>query len=112
MYGSIAVCIFVEHTEIEEIGDRFSTGWIRFPLRQSDRSEQFSIPNVPNTMRKLMVTWSPRWLGSQIEYSDLNNWTMAFPQFTWTMDGIQRGFWHPFANGDMHIQYAGKWSDT
>lgn len=85
----------------------WNTGFIRFPLSNTSVSQEFVIPWLNNDER-LRFRWAPKWMQSSVSYTGRSGENLAFPQFTWPLDGELRTDRFDFFDGYMIWKYAGK----
>lgn len=123
LYGTLALSIFIRRfgvvdPDVHPLMQReprkplraWNTGFLRFTLT-SETSQQWDMPNWLNNQERLRFTWSAKWMDSRIEYQGATGELLAFPQFTWPMDGRLRTEDFHFFDGIVVWKYAGKWEE-
>lgn len=123
-YGSIVISIFVQRNGIQEptvhpLMSRspgnplraWNTGFIYYTIK-GEHSQQWDMPNWINIQERMMLTWSPRWMDSVIDYTGRTGEVLAMPRFTWEMDGVLRTERFDFFDGFLIWKYAGRWEET
>jgi hypothetical protein len=122
-YGTIVLSIFIRRLglvdpDVHPLMQRtlekplraWNTAFIWFTLN-SESDQQWDMPNWLNNQERLRFLWSPKWMRSNIEYQGPTGELLAFPHFTWPMDGELRTEEYHFFDGVVIWKYAGRWEE-